>query len=113
MKQLLVALILCGGFLSAHAQTATRKPEKLTMTLALIADAEEPSQYVFVINGVVAYKTMDGLKTYVKGLPKSATLTWAPGCDQGLGPLDSSEERREFSAFCKSCGIKFILVPSG
>ena len=115
MKRLLVALVLCGMMLPALAQDAKRKPENLTMTLAWIADAGEPTQHVFVINGVVAYKTLDGLKKYLKELPKDSTLTWAPGCCRmGSEPLlGSPEEMKKFKEFCESIGIKFTLVPSG
>ena len=73
MKRLL-ALIICASLTSAFALDAKPKPENLTMTLAWIADAGEPKQYVFVINGVVAYKTLDGLKKYLKGIPKGSSL---------------------------------------
>ena len=94
---------------------AVRKPENLTMTLAWIADAGEPRQTVFVINGVVAYKTVEGLREYLKDLPKGSTLTWSPGCCRlGNEPLLGSEDEMEkFKDFCKSNGIHFVLVPSG
>ena len=41
-------------------QEVKPKSTNLTMTLAWIADAGDPMAYVFVINGVVAYKTVDG-----------------------------------------------------
>jgi len=115
MKQALVALILCGTMLPAFAQDVKRQPENLTMTLAWIADAGEPQQYVFVINGLVAYKTLDGLKKYLKDLPKDSTLTWAPGCSRiGNEPLiGAQEEMKKFKQFCESVGIKFTLVPAG
>jgi hypothetical protein len=94
---------------------AQHKPENLTMTLARIADAGEPPQYVFVLNGVVAYRTVEGLKKHLKGLPKASTVTWAPGCCRiGHEPLLSSQdEMKKFKEFCDSVGIKFILIPSG
>ena len=115
MKRLLLAVVLCTSLASAFAQDAKTKPENLTMTLAWIADAGEPKQYVFVINGVVVYKTVDGLKKYLKDLPKGSTLTWALGCDRiGNEPLiGSQEEMKKFKEFCESFGIKFALVPSG
>jgi hypothetical protein len=115
MKRLFVVLIFCGMMLPALAQDVKRKPENLTMTLAWIADAGEAKQYVFVINGLVAYKTLDGLKKYLKNLPKDSTLTWAPSClrmgDEPL--LSSKDEMKKFREFCESVGIKFTLVPSG
>ena len=115
MKRLIIALLLCVVVLSVGAEDAKRKPEELTMTLAWIADAGEPKQYVFVINGVVAYKTVDGLKKYLKDIPKKSTLTWAPGCCRiGNEPLiGSQEEMKKFKDFCKTTGIQFVLVPSG
>jgi hypothetical protein len=114
VKRLLVALVLCGMIWPVLAQEVRRKPETLSMTLAWIADVGEPKQYVFVVNGVVAFKTLDGLKKYLKDLPEGSALTWAPGCRQGGGPLlGSPEEMKGFKAFCESAGIKFTLVPSG
>jgi hypothetical protein len=115
MKKLLFVLILCGTFSSLHAEETKRKPENLTMTLAHIADAEKPSQYVFVINGVVAFRTVGGLKKYLKDLPRDSTLTWAPGCCVlgGEPLLGSKKEMKEFSEFCKSAGLTFVLVPAG
>lgn len=115
MKRWLVMLAICSSFPAAFAQDVKPKPENLTMTLAWIADAGEPKQYVFVINGVVAYRTLDGLKKYLSALPKNSMLTWAPGCCRvGNEPmLGSPEEIRSFEAFCKSIGIKFTLVPAG
>jgi hypothetical protein len=101
---------------TASSQREVRKPENLTMTLARIADSKsEENAYVFVINGVIAYRTVEGLKEYVKGLPKGATLTWSPGCCRigGEPLLSSRNELRDFKAFCESCGIGFVLVPSG
>jgi len=116
MKRILVPLMLCGILLPVLAQDVKKpKPENLTMTLAWIADAGEPKPYVFVINGVVAYKTVAGLKKYLKDLPKDSTLTWSPGCRRlGNEPLLGSKvEMKKFKDFCKTNGIKFVLVPSG
>lgn len=115
MKRSLLTVVLCASLASAFAQDAKPKPENLTMTLAWIADAGEPKQYVFVINGVVAYKTLDGLKKYLKDIPKGSSLTWAPGCCRiGNEPIvGSAEEMKKFQEFCESGGIKFTLVPAG
>ncbi len=85
------------------------------MSLARVADAGEPKQYIFVINGVVAYKTLEGLQKYLKDIPKGSSLTWAPGCCRiGNEPLlGFNEEMKRFKEFCESVGIKFNLVPSG
>lgn len=115
LKRLLIAVFLCGLMAPVFAEDAKPIPENLTMTLAWIADAGEPKQYVFVINGVVAYNTLDGLKTYLKNLPKGSSLTWAPGCCRfGNEPLlGSADEMKKFMEFCESIGITFTLVPSG
>ncbi len=114
-RSFIVVMLLCVALFPVLAKTkrARPKPEKLTMTLAWVADAGEPKQYVFVINGVVAYKTLDGLKKYLKDIPKDSTLTWAPGCRQGGPLLSSKDEMKKFKDFCKLQGIKFTLVPSG
>lgn len=115
MKRLLVAIVLSGMIFSAVAQDLKQKPESLTMTLAWIADSTESNQYIFVINGAVAYKTVDGLKKHLKDLPKGSTLTWSPGCCRiGHEPLLSNQDdMKKFKEFCESIGIKFVLVPSG
>ena len=71
-------MIVCAALLPVFAQDVKRNPENLTMTLAWVADAGEPRQYVFVINGVLAYKTLDGLKNYLRDIPRESTLTWSP-----------------------------------
>jgi hypothetical protein len=115
MRNILCAAILCALLAPVFAQDAKPKPENLMMTLAWIADAGEPKQYVFVINGVVAYKTLDGLKKYLKDIPKGSSLRWAPGCCRiGNEPIiGSQDEMKKFKDFCDSIGIKFTLVPSG
>ncbi len=115
MKRLLVPIILGLMTLSAVAQDKKRDPEALTLTQAMVADSGASRQYVFVINGVVAFNTVDGLKKHLKNLPTGSTLTWAPGCVRRGGEplLDSQAEMTKFKEFCDSIGIKFILVPAG
>lgn len=115
MKKLLSTIFLIASLTPVMAQDTMKKSENLTMTLAWVADAEEPKQHVFVINGVVAYKTLDGLKKYLKDIPKGSSLTWDPGCCRiGNEPLlGSKEEMKRFQEFCESVGIKFTLVPAG
>jgi hypothetical protein len=102
---------------AVSSQGEDRKPENLTMTLARIADSEKVDRkdYIFIINGVVAFRTLDGLKKHIKQLPKGSTLTWAPGCCRigGEPLLSSKDEMQNFKAFCESCGTSFVLVPSG
>ena len=115
MNRLLYAVLFCIWLAPVFAEDAKPKPENLTMTLAWIADAGEPKQYVFVVNGVVAYQTLDGLKKYLRDLPKGSSLTWAPGCRRiGNEPLiGSAAEMKTFKEFCETVGVKFTLVPAG
>ena len=116
MKKVFLAIIsLFMGFTFSFAEEVRHQSENLTLTLAYVADAGNARQYVFVVNGVVAYKSIDGLKKYLKDLPKGSTITWAPGCVRMGGEplLNSQEEMKKFKEFCESIGIKFILVPSG
>ena len=89
------------------------------MTLAWVqgGNGGEPRKhaFVFVINGLVVFKTVDGLKTYMKSLPKTSTLTWAPGGRRMGGEplLDSVEEINAFKEHSATCGVQFILVPAG
>ena len=117
MKRLL-ALIICASLTSVFSQDAKPKPQNLTMTLVWIADAGVPKQYVFVVNGgpsELAFKTVEGLKEYLKGRPNGSSLTWAPSdCRIGNEPLvGSDEEMKKFKEFCESIGIKVALVPAG
>jgi hypothetical protein len=116
-RPLVTAMILASCLAGTISQTSEGKPEKLTLTLAWIADSKNAGsgEYVFVINGLGAYRTLEGLKKYISGLPKGSVLTWAPTCRRmGDEPLlSSSQEMEKFKAFCESCGIGFILIPSG
>lgn len=119
MKRFLIAAaMLACCVTTAMAQAPEPKPEQLTLTLARIADSGKAggtAEYVFVINGQVAYRTLEGLKKYMSGLPKGSVITWAPGCCRmGDEPLLSSRQQMEqFKAFCASCGISLVIVPSG
>ena len=115
MKRLIAILFFLSSLLPVVAQDIKRNPENLTLTLAMIANSGYPAQYIFVINGVVAYKSVEDLKNYLKSLPKGSTLTWSPGCCRfGNEPLLSSkEDMKKFIEFCDSIGIKLILIPSG
>lgn len=101
--------------ISGVSQNTIRKPQNLTMTLAFVVDEESPAQYLFLINGVVAFKTTEGLKKYLAQFPRESKLTWAPGClRRGNEPLlESEKEMNSFRRFCKDSGINFVLVPSG
>jgi len=94
MIRLFVAFVLCGMMMSAFAQDVRPKPDNLTLTVMRLADPEEQNQYVFVVTGVrpVAFKTLDGLKTYLRNRPKNVNemgripiLCMAP--PRGVEPL--------------------------
>lgn len=108
MKPLLLAVFLSGIISLALTEEPKRVPANLTMTLAEIADAGEPRQFLFVINGVVAYKTIDGLKKALKDFPAGSKLTWDPGCCRiGDEPLLSSEKAmKDFANYCASIGME-------
>ena len=99
------------------AQDPVRKPETLTLTLATIDDSAIRDEYIFVINGVSAYRTVDGLKRGIKDVPAGSTLTWAPSCLRSENlrpePLSAEKDIAAFADYCKSLNIMFIIVPSG
>ena len=103
---------------SSATPATTQQPQNLTMKLMWVAYAGEPRQYVFVVNGgpsELAFKTVEGLKEYLKGRPKGSMLTWAPS-DARMGDeplLSGAVEMKKFKEFCESIGIKFTLVPAG
>jgi hypothetical protein len=84
------------------------------MELVYIFETDSP-EYVFVIGGVIGFKSVASLKKYLGILPAGSILEWAPGCIQrGDEPLLSSEQEMEdFKAFCAEKNINFILAPSG
>lgn len=106
------AFLICGLISLVPGE---RKPEKLTLTVAHVAESGYPGENLYVINGVIAYLTVKGLKDYLVDIPKGSTLTWSPGCMRmGEDPLlDSAEALDAFKTFCDSVGTRFILVPSG
>jgi hypothetical protein len=108
-------LAIC--LVASLAYSADKKPIEAVLTLVVVADSVKTDgpEYVFVVNGAVAYRTVDGLKKYIQRLPKGSTLTWEPGCMRFGGEplLSSAEEMESFKVFCESCGITFVLVPSG
>lgn len=114
-RWLYIPVIFALAVVPALSNELKRRPENLSMTLAWMADAGKPNQYVFVINGVVAYQTIDGLKKYLEGCPAGSRLTWAPGCGRKGGEplLSSKEEMALFKTFCKTREIDFVLTPSG
>ncbi len=89
------------------------EPAKYTMQLIYIFDSDQ-TEYVLVL-GQSGFRTLEAFKKQVASLPHGSILEWTPGCERfGNEPLLSSEsEMDEFKEFCKSKGIKFILVPSG
>ncbi len=117
MKRVItIALLLCSVLQPAFAMKSKPQPQNLTMTLAWVADEQTDSpQYLFVINGVLAYKTVNELKRYLKNLPGESTLTWAPRCCRmGNEPLlNSQDDMKNFQEFCESNNIGLIIVPSG
>lgn len=113
MNRVLVWAILICGFVSLAP--GERKPENLTLTIAHLAESGYPGEYLFVINGLVAFKTLEGLKRHLEDNPKGSTLTWSPGCMRSGNEtkLDSAKHLQAFKAYCDSIGTKFIVVPSG
>jgi hypothetical protein len=89
-------------------------PPKHRMELVYIFDTDSP-EYIFVIGGIIGFKSVASLKKYLSILPPGSILEWAPGCiRRGNEPLLSSEQEMEdFKAFCAEMNINFILVPSG
>jgi hypothetical protein len=108
--------ILLFMVLPAHAQEVEQPQQapKYRMDLVYIVDAGSP-EYIFVISGVIGFKSVASLKEYLSALPAGSILEWAPGCMRRANePLLSSEQEMEdFKAFCAERNINFILVPSG
>jgi hypothetical protein len=108
--------ILLFMVLPAHAQEVEQPQQapKYRMELAYIFDTDSP-EYIFVIGGVIGFKSVASLKKYLSILPPGSTLEWAPGCkrrsDEPL--LSSEQEMEDFKAFCSEKNINFVLAPSG
>ena len=96
--------------LASHADE-TPKPITYHLQTAQYADTfGKAPEYVFVVGGV-AYRSLQDLQKAISHFPKGSTLRWAPSCRGPLGLSEKQEE--ELKAFCDSCGIKFVHVPSG
>jgi hypothetical protein len=92
------------------------KLDNLTLTVTRLADADEQNQFVFVVTGVrpVVFRTMDGLKTYLRSRPKDSSLAWASSDTTIAGePLRSEEELKRFRELCESIRMKSTLVHAG
>ena len=89
-------------------------PIKYVMSLAHIFE-DKSTEYVFVVNGVVGFKTVASLEEFVGRMPPDSILEWSPGCLRfGNEPLLSSQaDMNDFKAYCESKHVKFVLVPSG
>jgi len=75
-----------------------------------IANAS-PAEFVFVINNVVGYKTVESLKAAVANLPPGSTLTWFPrplGAPR-LPPDDGGIN--DFKRFCLEHKVELIVIP--
>jgi len=94
-----------------------RPPETNTLSLVRIADAktDDGYEYIYTINNIHGYKTIEGLNKYIADLPSGSTILWNPGCcrfgDEPL--LTSKEEMDKFKLHCESNSVTLILVPSG
>ena len=94
-----------------------RPPETNTLSLVRIADAktDDGYEYIYTINNIQGYKTIEGLNNYIADLPSGSTIIWNPGCcrfgDEPL--LTSKEDMDKFKVHCESNGVTLILVPSG
>ena len=73
-----------------------------------------PQRFVFVVDGA-GFASVTDLEAFVSILPEGSTLRWAPSCKRtGDEPLLTSKAALgRFAAFCKSQGVRFLLVPSG
>ena len=118
MTRLATALLVALALLApafGFAANAPLPPENLTLTLARVNDSKDRHEYLYIINGIAAYHTLEGLKNYLKEVPKNSILTWSPGCCRlGDEPtLSSDKEIKKFQEFCAGIGIKLVIVPAG
>src|SRR3954471_14908884 len=107
MNNLFRTVCLCFSLaIPIFSEDPLPKPMKYTMALAWIADAGLPDQYVFILNGRIAFKTVAGFERNLTSLTKGSSLTWDPGCKRmGTKPLLNSEiQMRKFRTFCDSIG---------
>ena len=113
MNRLAFSAFLIGTMISQVAGEI--KPYKSVLSITRVAGSGHPGEHLYVINGLVTYRTLEELKRDLRSYPKGSTLTWSPGCMR-MGnetQLDSEEHLGAFKAFCDSIGMTFIIVPSG
>jgi hypothetical protein len=113
MNRLAVSVFLAGAMVSQVAGEI--KPFPSTLTIAHLSESGFPGENFYVLNGVAAFRTLEGLKRSLIGHPKGSTLSWAPGCmrSQDETPLDTGINSKAFKAFCDSIGVEFIVEMSG
>jgi hypothetical protein len=117
MKLLLITLITFSFVINATAETKEkiRKPENLTITIAIIADAKSKPKHAIVINSSLIFLTLKGFKKYLSNLPKNSKITLSPDCSRiGNEPIINSKKSMDsFKEFCKENELLLKILPSG
>ena len=116
-QTLLLAIFVCVAttISGISAESIENEPLKYRMEQVYIFEDEKPTEYIFVLNGSIGFKTVNALKKFIEKLPSGTIIEWKPSCEIfGDEPLRSSEkEMADFKAFCESKKIKFILGRAG
>lgn len=86
------------------------------LSLVRITDAKADYgyEYIFTINNMQGYKTIEGLKQYIANLPRVFTFIWNTGyCRLRNGLLlNSQKEMDAFKVHCET-NIALSVVPTG
>lgn len=96
-------------------QTNNAEPVKYRMEQVYIFEDDKPTEYIFVLNSSIGFKSVKTLKKFIGKLPPGTIIEWQLSCEVlGDEPLRSSEkEMSDFKEFCERQKIKFILGIAG
>ena len=115
----IAALICCclssGSALAAEERAPEAKPEIHKLTAAAFSDTFEEPEWFFLLDGVIAYRSLDAPKEGIgKIVSAGSTLQWESS-DVGVTPeaFSSPEKLKALEAFCKGRGVRFVVIPGG
>ena len=92
-----------------------QKPQVHKLSAAAFSDTFEKPEWFFLLDGVIAHRSLDGLKEAVgKIISAGSPLKWE-GSDVGVTPeaFSSPEKLKAFEDYCAALGVRFVVVPAG
>ena len=114
---ILVALvcIIWSPARGSEERAPKQKPQVHNLSVAAFSDTFAKPEWFFLLDGVVAYRTLDALKEAIgKTVSPGATLQWESN-DIGITPepFSSLEKLKEFGEYCAARGVRLAVLPGG